>query len=146
MKRAMVLCSLLALAACVPAPLLPPPPPPPGPIAAAPVGARVFTVFFDWNRSTVGPQGEAILQQAAAVYKSGGVASVQVTGFADTSGSVRYNQKLSERRAQTIAHALVRMGVPPQAVAFGGAGENNLAVPTPDGVREPRNRRVTVIE
>jgi outer membrane protein OmpA-like peptidoglycan-associated protein len=145
MKRAIVLCSLLALAACVPAapPLVPPPP---GPIAAAPVGARMFTVFFDWNRSTVGPQGEAILLQAAAVYKSGGVASVQVTGFADTSGSVRYNQKLSERRAQAVAHVLVRMGVPPQAVAFGGAGENNLAVPTPDGVREPRNRRVTVIE
>ncbi len=143
MKRAIVLCSLLALAACVPAP---PPPPPPAPIAGAPVGARVFTVYFDWNRSSVEPSGMAILQQAAAVYKAGGVVTVQVTGYTDTSGSVRYNQRLSERRAQQVAHILVGMGVPPQAVAFGGAGENNLAVPTPDGVREPRNRRVTVIE
>jgi OOP family OmpA-OmpF porin len=141
MKRAIVLCSLLVLAACVPAP-----PPPPGPIAGAPVGSRVFTVYFDWNRSSVGPSGMAILQQAAAVYKAGGTVSVQVTGYTDTSGSVRYNQKLSEGRAHQVAHALVGMGVPPQAVAFGGAGENNLAVPTPDGVREPRNRRVTVVE
>jgi outer membrane protein OmpA-like peptidoglycan-associated protein len=88
----------------------------------------------------------AILQQAAAVYKAGGVVTVQVTGYADTSGSVPYNQRLSLRRAQHVAGALVRMGVPPQAMAIGGAGENNLAVPTPDGVREPRNRRVTIVE
>jgi len=144
MKRAIILSSLLAMAACVPVP--PPPPPPPGPVAAAPAGARVFTVYFDWNRSAVGPQAMAILQQAAAVYRAGGVVSVQVTGYTDTSGSVRYNQRLSERRGKSVAHALVQLGVPPQTVVFGGAGENNLAVPTPDGVREPRNRRVTIVE
>jgi chromosomal replication initiator protein len=32
------------------------------------------------------------------------------------------------------------------SVAVAGRGENDLAVPTPDGVREPRNRRVTVVE
>jgi outer membrane protein OmpA-like peptidoglycan-associated protein len=113
---------------------------------AGPVGARVFTVYFGWNRSWVGPQGMAILQQAAAVYKAGGVVTVQVTGYTDTSGSVRYNQRLSERRAKRIADILVHMGVPPQALAIGGAGENNLAVPTPFGVREPHNRRVTIVE
>lgn len=145
MKRAIVLCSLLAVAACAPIPP-PPPPAPPEPIAAGPVGARVFTVFFDWNRSTVGPEATAILQQAAALYRAGGVVSVRVTGHTDTSGSVRYNQKLSERRAKQVADALVGMGVPPQTIAFGGVGENDLAVPTPDSVREPRNRRVTVVE
>ena len=88
----------------------------------------------------------AILQQAAAVYKAGGVVTVQVTGYADTSGSVPYNQRLSHRRAHHVAHALVQLGVAPQALAVAGAGENNLAVRTPDGVREPRNRRVTVVE
>jgi outer membrane protein OmpA-like peptidoglycan-associated protein len=88
----------------------------------------------------------AILQQAANVYKAGGVVTVQITGYTDTSGSVPYNQRLSERRAQHVAHLLNQMGVPAQAMAVGGAGENNLAVPTPDGVREPRNRRVTIVE
>ena len=88
----------------------------------------------------------AILQQAAAVYKAGGVVTVQITGYADTSGSVPYNQRLSERRAKHVADALYHMGVPAQAMAIGGVGENNLAVPTADGVREPRNRRVTVVE
>jgi len=145
MKRAMIACSLLAVAACVP---VPPPlaPPPPGPVVAGPVSARVFTVFFDWNRSRVGPDAMAVLQQAAATYRAGGVVSVHVAGHTDTSGSIRYNQRLSERRAKNVADALVAMGVPAQTVVFGGVGENDLAVPTPFGVREPRNRRVTVIE
>jgi OOP family OmpA-OmpF porin len=142
MKRVIVLCSLLlALAACVPAP----PPPPPAPLAGPP-GTRVFTVYFGWNRSWVGPQGVAILQEAANVYRAGGVVTVQVTGFADTSGSAGYNQRLSERRAQHVAHILARMGVPGNVMAIAGRGENDLAIPTPDGVREPRNRRVTVVE
>ena len=144
MKRAIIVCSLLALAACVPVPPLAPPPP--GPVAGAPAGARVFTVYFDWNRSAVGPGAMAILQQAAAIYRAGGVVSVQVTGHTDTSGSVRYNQRLSERRAKAVADALVSIGVPAQTIVFGGVGENDLAVPTPDSVREPRNRRVTIVE
>ena len=146
MKRAIILCSLLAAAACAPIPPPPPAPPPPPPVAAGPVGARGFTVFFDWNRSTVGPDAMAVLQQAAAVYRAGGVVRVQVTGHTDTSGSVRYNQKLSERRAKQVADALVGMGVSPQTIVLGGVGENDLAVPTADGIREPRNRRVTIAE
>lgn len=145
MKRAIVLfCSLFAVAAC--APLVPPPPvpPPPGPMAAP--GARVFTVYFGFNRSRLGPDGVTVLQQAAAVYKAGGVATVQVTGHTDTVGSAGYNQRLALRRARTVANLLVRMGVPRNAVAIAAAGETNLAVPTPDGVPEPRNRRVTVVE
>ena len=54
-----------------------------------------------------------IKKPAAAVYKAGGVVTVQVTGYTDTSGSVPYNQRLSQRRAKHAADVLVRMGVPP---------------------------------
>ena len=143
MKRILALCALLVLAACVPAP--PPPPPPPGPVAAPP-GARVFTVYFGWNRSWVGPAGIAVLKAAAGVYGAGGAVTVQVTGYTDTSGSPAYNQRLSERRAYHVAHILTRMGIPWRAMAISGHGEGDLAVPTPDGIREPHNRRVTVVE
>lgn len=143
MKRVLALCTLLIMAACAPVPAPPPPPPPPpAPVAAA----RVFTVYFAWNRSWVGPQGIAILRQAAATFRAGGVVTVQVTGYTDTSGSARYNQRLSVRRARIVAHILAHMGVPWRAMTVAGRGENDLAVPTPNGVREPRNRRVTVIE
>lgn len=141
MKRALALCSLLIMAACAPVPAPAPPPPPPPPPAA-----KVFTVYFAWNRSWVGPQGIAILKQAADTFKAGGVVTVQITGYTDTSGSQAYNQRLSVRRAVHVRHILAHMGVPWNAMAVSGRGENDLAVPTPDGVREPRNRRVTVVE
>ena len=145
MKRAIALCSLLALAACAP-PFVPPLPPPPPPGVVAAPGARVFTVYFGWNRSWIGPEAMAILQQAANVYRAGGVVTVQVTGFTDTSGSPGYNQRLSERRASHVAKVLTSQGVPWAAMTIAGRGESDLAVPTPDGVREPHNRRVTVVE
>lgn len=142
MKRVLALCTLLMMAACAPVPA-PPPPPPPPPSASA---ARVFTVYFAWNRSWVGPQGVAILRQAAATFRAGGVVTVQVTGYTDTSGSAAYNQRLSVRRARIVAHILAHMGVPWRSMTVAGRGENDLAIPTPNGVREPRNRRVTVVE
>lgn len=144
MKRAIVLLSLLLLAACVPP--APPPPPPPPPAAGVPPGARVFTVYFGWNRSWVGPAGMQVISHAAAAFKAGAPVTVQVTGYTDTSGSAAYNMRLSQRRAVHVAKVLNKMGVPPQAIAVAGRGETDLAVPTPDGVREPRNRRVTIVE
>lgn len=141
MKRVLALCTLLIMAACAPVPAPPPPPPPPPPPAA-----KVFTVYFAWNRSWVGPHGLAILKQAADTFRAGGVATVQVTGYTDRSGSARYNQRLSVRRARNVAHILAKMGVPWNAMTVSGRGENDNSVPTPDGVREPRNRRVTIVE
>jgi len=127
-------------------------PPPPPPMAApavapapAPVSRRVFMVFFDWDRDTITPEGMAIVQQAADAYKSGASVQIQVTGYTDRSGSPAYNQRLSERRANNVANALARTGVPRNQMAVGGRGENDNRVPTADGVREPQNRRVEIV-
>lgn len=153
MRRAVILCSLLAMTACAPMSSAPPPPPIPPPPAPGPMGPmvsatgpRVFTVYFAWNRSWVGPEGMGILKAAADTFRAGGVVRVQVTGYTDTSGSVPYNQRLSERRAWHVAQVLNRMGVPREAMSVMGRGEADLAVPTPNGVPDARNRRVTVVE
>ncbi|HEY1795209.1 MAG TPA: OmpA family protein [Stellaceae bacterium] len=129
----------------------PPPPPPPMAAPAAvpapppPPSRRVFLVFFDWDRDTITPQGHAILQQAAAAYRSGAPVQIQVTGYTDRSGSPGYNQRLSERRANNVANTLGRLGVPRNQMAVSGRGENDNRVPTADGVREPQNRRVEIV-
>ena len=112
------------------------PPPPPA--------ARVFIVFFDWDQDAITREGMQIVQQAAALYKSGQAVHLQVTGYTDRSGSPAYNQRLSERRAANVAKALAGMGVPQNQMAVAGRGENDNRVPTADGVREPQNRRVEI--
>jgi outer membrane protein OmpA-like peptidoglycan-associated protein len=124
-----------------PPPVTAPPALPAGPV----VERRVFLVFFDWDKATLTAEGSSIIQQAAAAYRSGMPVRIQVTGFADRSGSPGYNQRLSERRAQAVAAALAGQGVPRNDMMVSGRGENDNRVPTADGVREPQNRRVEIV-
>jgi len=118
---------------------MPAPPPPPPPLAR-----QVFLVFFDWDKDTVTPEGMAIIQQAANAFRSGAPVQIQVTGYTDRSGSPGYNQRLSERRANNVANALAKLGIPRSQMAVTGRGENDNRVPTANGVREPQNRRVEI--
>jgi flagellar motor protein MotB len=71
----------------------------------------------------------------------GGSDVVQV----DASGSARYNEGLSEQRAQSVTTFLTSSGVDPARIKAIGMGEDRLLVPTPPQTPEPRNRRVQVI-
>ena len=124
----------------------PPAPPPPAPPAPPPPPThQVYLVFFDWDKYNITPEGQQIIQLAANQYHSGGHVTLQVTGYTDTTGSAGYNQRLSERRANAVAAALERLGVPRSDMVVAGRGMNDLRVPTPPGVREPQNRRVEIV-
>jgi outer membrane protein OmpA-like peptidoglycan-associated protein len=72
-------------------------------------------------------------------------AYIEVNGFTDTSGTFEHNQLLSEERAHAVADELLRNGVDQGRIRVRGFGETRLTVPTPDGVRERRNRRVEIV-
>lgn len=118
------------------------PPPPPAPAAVTPPS---FMVFFDWDRANISAQALTTIRQAAQAFKTKGSARITATGHTDTSGPESYNMALSLRRANAVKDALVREGVPAQAISVVGRGEAQLLVPTGDGVREPQNRRVEIV-
>jgi outer membrane protein OmpA-like peptidoglycan-associated protein len=131
--------ALLSLSYKFGEPAAPPPPPPP---AVAPPS---FMVFFDWDKSNLSAQALATIKQAADAFRAKGNARITATGHTDTSGPESYNMALSLRRANAVKDALVREGVPAQAITVIGMGEKGLLVPTADGVREPQNRRVEIV-
>jgi OOP family OmpA-OmpF porin len=130
-----------------PAPPAPPvaaaPPPPPAPAPAA--QTRQFTVYFEFDKSNLTPEGSKVVTDAAAYYKQTGSVRLAITGYTDLAGTQQYNLGLSKRRADMVRGALVKSGVPNAAIAEAWRGKENPAVPTPDGVREPRNRRVEIV-
>jgi OOP family OmpA-OmpF porin len=137
MKRFFVVCSVLAIVACAQQPPPPPvaanPPPPPPPPPAT------FHVYFDYNSTQMDPGAREILRFAASAYKAGTPTAVQVTGFADPSGSAGYNQRLSLRRANAVATELAQDGVPQSALMVSGDGE------TTSGSTPGADRRVEVV-
>src|SRR4051812_40167224 len=108
-------------------------------------GPGQYRVFFAFDRADLSQDDRQIITQAAEDYRRTGTARITVTGHTDTSGSAAYNLELSQRRAEAVTSELVRQGVPATEIATVGRGEEDLLVPTADGVREPRNRRVEIV-
>lgn len=131
----------------------PPPPPPapapapaPAPVAApAPAPSRTYLVFFDFDKSDLTDRARQIIAEAAQNASRVQLTRIEVNGYTDTAGSSAYNQKLSQKRAESVAAELVRDGVAQNEIAVQGFGDTHLLVPTAAGVREPQNRRVEII-
>ncbi|MCU0894571.1 MAG: OmpA family protein [Rhodospirillales bacterium] len=101
-------------------------------------------MFFNLNSANLTPEAEDIVAQAVETAKQRAEAPVTVTGFTDTTGTPQYNLRLSKRRAEAVADAMVASGVDAGRITTDGVGENNLLVPTGDGVAEPQNRRAQI--
>ena len=102
-------------------------------------------MFFDWDKYNLTDRARQIIAEAAQNSTRVQYTRIEVNGYTDTSGSARYNQGLSVRRAEAVAAELVRDGVPRNAISIQGFGETHLLVPTGPNVREPQNRRVEII-
>jgi iron complex outermembrane receptor protein len=126
------------------APYTPPPVAAPAPPPAASV-AHSYMVFFDFNKSDLTPQAVAIVDQAAANAGPAKATELTVTGHTDTVGSDAYNMRLSRRRAESVAAELEKAGIKSSEIEIVAKGKHDLLVPTGDGVREPQNRRVTIV-
>jgi len=112
--------------------------------AAAPGPGREFRVYFEFDRAELLPEAQQILHQVAALAKQESGVRVMLVGKADRAGSDGYNMRLSKRRADVVRNALTQDGVPPNRIDTKWVGEREPPVPTPDGVREPRNRVVEI--
>jgi len=101
-------------------------------------------VYFDYDKANLTPEASNLVREASARALENDIDTVVVSGNTDTSGSSAYNQALSQRRAAVVREALIANGVPADRIETRAMGESNLAKPTPDGTREPLNRRSEV--
>jgi len=121
---------------------------PTGPAEAAPPPQCTVTmpivIYFGWDIDTPPPESDAVVAQTVQSMNTCGWHSLSLAGHADRSGSDRYNMALSQRRANNVAAKLTGAGLPGEAISVKAFGESSPAVQTPDGVREPLNRRVEI--
>jgi outer membrane protein OmpA-like peptidoglycan-associated protein len=69
------------------------------------------TVYFKFNRADLSAEAQQRLDTLARVLKSNErVKEAKIVGYADRIGSVAYNQKLSEKRAETVRGYLISKG------------------------------------
>jgi outer membrane protein OmpA-like peptidoglycan-associated protein len=129
---------LTAMAAPEPKPM-----PAPKPTAKKPAPPS-FTVYFGFDSDVLDSEGMSTVEAAAGYAKENAGKLVILKGHTDRSGANAYNVMLSERRSAATAGALVAAGVDADRIHMEGHGEYEPAVSTDDGVREAKNRRVTI--
>jgi len=120
------------------------------PDTTAPEGvpAVSITVTFPSGSANLTPQAEARLAPLGRALASADLAPFRfrIEGHTDSVGAASMNMALSERRAAAVRDYLIRQyGVDDARLEAVGLGQTRLLVPTGDGVNEPRNRRVQVI-
>ena len=102
-------------------------------------------IFFDYQQTEMTKSAGPIIDAAVDVFKATGASSVRVVGHTDAAPSAEDSKRLSQQRADAVKSALAAKGIPISAITAVAAGKSDPMVKTPDGKREPQNRRVEII-
>jgi OmpA-OmpF porin, OOP family len=150
----------------VPAPAPAPEPMPPAPVtqpapAAVPVPTPVQApppaparrellvlrgAVFAFDKSSLTAWAKDTLQGAVATLKAHPDAQVEVQGHTDWVGSDKYNQALSERRANSVKAYLVTQGIAASRITTKGFGKSQPIADNATAKGRAENRRVVIIE
>jgi outer membrane protein OmpA-like peptidoglycan-associated protein len=104
------------------------------------------TVKFDVASFKISEKDEEELKELAKTAKALTGYIIEVTGYADSTGSATMNTELSERRAKAVIIFLMQQGSVPirHIVAPGAMGEYGAAAPNETKAGRAENRRVEV--
>ncbi|WP_226635234.1 OmpA family protein [Brevundimonas poindexterae] len=102
-------------------------------------------VTFATNQSNIEPQFDAVLQDVAAVLQQYDRSTVDIIGHTDSTGGDAINQPLSERRALSVANALIRNGVMPERLYIEGRSSSQPVASNDTAQGRAQNRRVEIL-
>jgi outer membrane protein OmpA-like peptidoglycan-associated protein len=103
-------------------------------------------IHFEFGKAIIKKKSYAILDQVAAtLVQYSEIKKLQVEGHTDSKGPSKYNQRLSQRRAQAVVDYLVNKGTDKNRLAAKGFGEDNPIASNKTNKGRGTNRRVEMI-
>jgi OOP family OmpA-OmpF porin len=100
--------------------------------------------LFDFDKSMVKPEGQAVLNNLAGQIKSIKLEVVIAVGNTDSIGTDAYNMALGQRRAQAVKSYLVGQGVAPDRIYTESKGKSNPVATNKTAEGRAQNRRVDI--
>jgi outer membrane protein OmpA-like peptidoglycan-associated protein len=101
-------------------------------------------VTFDTDSATVKPGLYSEIDRIAQVMVQYPQTRIRVEGYTDSQGAESYNQRLSERRADSVKNLLVDQGVDSARIEAVGYGEALPVATNATTVGRAQNRRVEI--
>ena len=109
-------------------------------------------VLFDFDKADILPKAQSTLKQAADIVREKAKGTVRLEGHTDAMGSDSHNQKLSERRAESVKSWFIeKEGLRNMTFVTQGYGASRPVAlnKKPDGSDDPdgrqKNRRVEIV-
>lgn len=99
-------------------------------------------VLFAFDSTRLQSAAQAPLDKLAAYLRERPQIQVRIVGYTDSTGAASYNQRLSERRAQSVADAMAQRGIDRARMAVRGQGESNPVASNATEHGRQLNRRV----
>jgi len=127
-----------------------PPAAPPPPVATprpAPLPKKISLsadALFDFDSAKLRPLGKQKLEELVEGLKENPSASVLVEGHTCSIGTEKYNQGLSERRANAVRDYMVSLGIGTSRITTRGYGEAKPIESNKTAEGRSKNRRVDI--
>ena len=99
---------------------------------------------FEFDSAKLGATADSQLNEVAEFAAAYGEAKLDVSGHTDSIGTDAYNQKLSERRANSVKAYLVKKGVAADRIVAVGKGESMPVASNKTKAGRADNRRVEI--
>ncbi|MCS6895138.1 MAG: OmpA family protein [Bacteroidia bacterium] len=103
---------------------------------------RLPRVHFNFDKYDLRTEAPPSLDSVLQILRDYPTLVLEVGGHTDSIGTREYNQKLSERRANTVYRYLVEKGIPTYRLRTKGYSEDRPMVPNDTPYRRFLNRRV----
>ncbi len=101
-------------------------------------------VTFATDSSNINSQFYSVLNSVSIVLKEFDETGINISGYTDSTGSFEHNQRLSEKRANSVASFLVQSGVSPNRIQARGFADRNPIAPNDTAMGRAQNRRVEI--
>ncbi len=106
----------------------------------------IYGVLFDFNKSTLQPVSDPVLQQILLLLEKEPSLSLEIQGHTDNVGNDAYNQTLSEARAKSVVAWLTVHGVAANRLTAKGYGKTQPIADNSTDEGRSKNRRVEIAD
>ncbi|MGZ5285962.1 MAG: OmpA family protein [Flavisolibacter sp.] len=102
-------------------------------------------VLFGYDQSTLNTNSQLSLEKLANILKAYPDTDIQIIGHTDSKGTVRYNERLSEQRATSVANYLRSNNIEASRISTLGMGESDPVATNDSDDGRSLNRRVEFV-
>jgi outer membrane protein OmpA-like peptidoglycan-associated protein len=113
-------------------------------LEARPETPVTYLIYFKSGGTEITADSQQTIGEVMKAIETRNPHEITVSGHTDSVGSVESNRVLSLNRARAVASILVSRGIKKELIEMTYHGKENQLIRTPDGVAEPRNRRVEI--